>query len=69
MSNSLSLQAIETHLISSAIDNTEAVLTEIAKDVEEVTGLKAHFLLAGPEPQRDGQLVMFTLVILLISCQ
>lgn len=60
MSNRFSRQAIETHLIFSAIDNTEAVLTEIAKDVEEVTGLKAHFLLAGPEPMRDGQMVMFT---------
>lgn len=50
-----------------AIDNVEPIITEIVKDLEEVTGLKAHVLIAGPEPKRGGKMVMLTLVYLIVA--
>lgn len=62
MSINFCLHVTETHQIISAIDNVESILTEIAKDIEDVTGMKSHFMIAGPEPKRKGKMVMFMLV-------
>lgn len=57
----------KTHKLTRAIDNVEPIITEIVKDIEEITGLKAHILIAGPEPRRGGKMVMFTFVYLIIA--
>lgn len=49
-----------------AIDNVQPALTEVAKVIEETTGLKCHFMVAGPEPRRKGKIVTITLVTIVV---
>ena len=38
----------------------------MAKGLEETTGLRVHILVGGPEPRRNGSLLTFTLVFILV---
>ena len=62
----LSFRGLLLTMWCSAIDNIDVVLSEIAEGVEEVTGLKVHILLGGPEPRRDGRLVTFSSVFFFV---
>lgn len=66
MSAYVCLSENETHPALRAIDNVEAVLSTIVKDIEDVTGLKAHFMVGGPEPKRNGKMVFFTFVCFVV---
>lgn len=53
-------------MIFRAIENVQPALTEVAKVIEEITGFKCHFMVAGPEPRRKGKILTITLVAIVV---